>query len=96
MTRTITYQKAINEAIQQEMAADPTVVLFGEDVAGGEGEGHAFYCAAILGSPALWAPAREALREMNFSLAGQSAPRPETGLFRPNSLPAGSWRIEAG
>ena len=37
MTRTITYQKAINEAIQQEMAADPTVVLFGEDVAGGEG-----------------------------------------------------------
>lgn len=37
MTRTITYQKAINEAIAQEMAADPTVILFGEDVAGGEG-----------------------------------------------------------
>ena len=27
MTRTITYQKAINEAIQQEMAADPTAQL---------------------------------------------------------------------
>ena len=32
-------------------------------VAGGEVEGHPFFCAAILGSPALWAPAREALRE---------------------------------
>lgn len=32
-------------------------------VAGGEVDGHAFYCAAVLGSPALWAPAREALRE---------------------------------
>lgn len=31
-------------------------------VAGGVVEGEAFYCAAILGSPALWAPAREAIR----------------------------------
>lgn len=31
-------------------------------VAGGEIDGQAFYCAAILGSPALWAPAREAVR----------------------------------
>lgn len=37
MNRRISYQQAINEAIRQEMAADPTVVLFGEDVAGGEG-----------------------------------------------------------
>ena len=37
MTRTITYREAINEAIRQEMAADPRVVLFGEDVAGGSG-----------------------------------------------------------
>lgn len=28
-----------------------------------------FYCAAILGSPALWAPAREAVRDGRFSLA---------------------------
>lgn len=31
-------------------------------VAGGTVEGQAFFCAAILGSPALWAPAREAMR----------------------------------
>lgn len=37
MTRTLSYMKAINEAIEQEMTSDPTVVLFGEDVAGGEG-----------------------------------------------------------
>ena len=38
-----------------------------QNVAGGEvSDGQvrqAFYCAAILGSPALWAPAREAVRE---------------------------------
>ncbi|MDP1912408.1 diacylglycerol kinase family protein [Brevundimonas sp.] len=42
-------------------------------VAGGEvtdGEfRQAFFCAAILGSPALWAPAREAVREGKFGLA---------------------------
>jgi len=42
-------------------------------VAGGEvSDGQfrqAFYCAAILGSPALWAPAREAVREGKFGLA---------------------------
>lgn len=31
-------------------------------VSGGTLDGHPFYCAAIIGSPALWAPAREALR----------------------------------
>lgn len=42
-------------------------------VAGGEitdGQStHSFYCAAILGSPALWAPAREAVREGKLQLA---------------------------
>lgn len=42
-------------------------------VAGGEiSDGQmtqAFYCAAILGSPALWAPAREAIREGQLRLA---------------------------
>lgn len=33
-----------------------------QPVSGGKVEGHTFYCAAILGSPALWAPAREAMR----------------------------------
>lgn len=44
-----------------------------QNVAGGEvSDGRvrqAFYCAAILGSPALWAPAREAVREGKFGLA---------------------------
>ena len=37
MARTITYQQAINEALDQEMARDPGVILMGEDVAGGQG-----------------------------------------------------------
>ncbi|GLS00596.1 diacylglycerol kinase [Brevundimonas denitrificans] len=44
-----------------------------QQVAGGEvTDGRfkqAFYCAAILGAPALWAPAREAVREGKFGLA---------------------------
>lgn len=35
--REITYREAINEALRQEMRRDPTVVLLGEDVAGGAG-----------------------------------------------------------
>jgi acetoin:2,6-dichlorophenolindophenol oxidoreductase subunit beta len=35
MARRITYQQAINEALAYEMERDPTVVLMGEDVAGG-------------------------------------------------------------
>jgi acetoin:2,6-dichlorophenolindophenol oxidoreductase subunit beta len=35
MARNITYQQAINEALAQEMERDPTVVIMGEDVAGG-------------------------------------------------------------
>ena len=38
-------------------------------VSGGLVEGQSFYCAAILGSPALWAPAREAMRTGKISLA---------------------------
>jgi acetoin:2,6-dichlorophenolindophenol oxidoreductase subunit beta len=35
MARRITYQQAINEALAQELERDPTVVVMGEDVAGG-------------------------------------------------------------
>ena len=35
MARTITFQQAINEALDQEMERDKTVVIMGEDVAGG-------------------------------------------------------------
>jgi len=38
-------------------------------VSGGEVEGRSFFCAAIFGAPALWAPAREAVREGNWRLA---------------------------
>jgi diacylglycerol kinase family enzyme len=38
-------------------------------VGGGEVAGQGFYVAAILGNPALWAPAREALRARRFWLA---------------------------
>ena len=34
-TRTMTFREAINEAIRLEMRRDPTVILLGEDVAGG-------------------------------------------------------------
>jgi diacylglycerol kinase family enzyme len=44
-------------------------------VAGGVVEGEAFYCAAILGSPALWAPAREAMRTGKVKLAWMHARR---------------------
>lgn len=40
-------------------------------VSGGEVQGEYFYCAAILGSPALWAPAREAIRTGKIKLAWQ-------------------------
>ena len=36
-TRKITYREAINEALEQEMERDSTVILMGEDVAGGAG-----------------------------------------------------------
>jgi diacylglycerol kinase family enzyme len=38
-------------------------------VSGGVVQGEAFYCAGIFGSPALWAPAREAMRTGKLSLA---------------------------
>jgi acetoin:2,6-dichlorophenolindophenol oxidoreductase subunit beta len=37
MGRTLSFQQAINEALAQELARDPRVVLMGEDVAGGSG-----------------------------------------------------------
>lgn len=46
-----------------------------QPVAGGEVDGEAFYCAAIFGSPALWAPAREAMRDGKVKLAVKYARR---------------------
>lgn len=46
-----------------------------QSVSGGEVGGEYFYCAAILGSPALWAPAREAMRTGKVKLAWTYARR---------------------
>jgi hypothetical protein len=45
------------------------------DVGGGEVEGHRFYCAAIFGHPALWAEAREAIREGDVGKAWRRGQR---------------------
>src|SRR5918998_4681062 len=37
MARSITYREAINEALAQELERDPSVIVMGEDSAGGEG-----------------------------------------------------------
>jgi diacylglycerol kinase family enzyme len=42
-------------------------------VSGGEIDGWRFYCAAILGSPAFWQPAREAARQGRLRLAWRRA-----------------------
>lgn len=57
---TADWKAALRRALDE---GEPTVV------AGGVVEGEAFYCAAILGSPALWAPAREAMRAGKLKLA---------------------------
>jgi len=44
-------------------------------IAGGKIEGKSFFCAAILGSPALWAPAREAIRAGKIKRAWQYSRR---------------------
>ena len=49
MARKISMRQAINEALDQEMARDPTVFVMGEDIvggAGGEGEVDAWGGAA--------------------------------------------------
>ena len=55
-------------------------------IGGGEVEGHSFLVAAILGSPALWAPAREAARhgkpKLAFLRARRAVRRAFTGRLR--------------
>jgi len=50
-------------------------------VSGGEVGGHRFYVAALLGSPALWALAREAVRDRRFDLAIRRAKRAARRAF---------------
>jgi len=68
-------------------------------VSGGEVAGEYFYCAAILGSPALWAPAREAMRTGKIRLAWQygrrALKRAFTGRLRFSLDGGGRRRAEA-
>ena len=56
MDRRISFQQAINEALAQEMARDPTVIVMGEDVVGGSGtEGDMDAWGGVLGvTKGLW------------------------------------------
>ena len=56
MARKITYQQAIGEALDQEMARDETVVVMGEDVVGGRGtDGEMDAWGGVLGvTKGLW------------------------------------------
>jgi diacylglycerol kinase family enzyme len=56
----VDWKKALELALTQGVA---------RSVAGGDVGGKPFYVAAILGSPALWAPAREAMRTGKLRLA---------------------------
>ena len=50
MARKITIKQAINEAIDQEMARDPSVIMLGEDIVGGAGgEGEMDAWGGVLG-----------------------------------------------
>lgn len=50
-------------------------------VGGGEVGGHRFYVGALLGAPALWALAREAVRDRKFDLAFRRARRATRRAF---------------
>ncbi len=50
MARKISFKQAINEAIDQEMARDPSVIMMGEDIVGGAGaEGEKDAWGGVLG-----------------------------------------------
>jgi diacylglycerol kinase family enzyme len=61
-------------------------------VSGGDVEGHPFYVAAVLGAPALWARAREAMRKGRLDLA---LARARTALSRTFTGPL-SYHLDNG
>jgi len=62
------------------------------NVSGGEVDGHPFYVAAVLGAPALWARAREAMRKGRMDLA---VARARTALGRTFTGPL-KYALEGG
>ncbi|MGV8928558.1 MAG: diacylglycerol/lipid kinase family protein [Brevundimonas sp.] len=61
-------------ALRRALEEGAPQIVAGGEVTDGQFR-KAFYCAAILGAPALWAPAREAVREGKFGLAWAYARR---------------------
>ena len=68
-----TWQEALRGALSNGVATH---------VAGGQVSGHTFYVAAILGAPALWADAREALREHRLQVAVRRGVRALRRMFQ--------------
>lgn len=82
----------------QQALADALTAGVPRTVGGGEIGGRPFYVAAIMGSPALWAPAREAARRRRLGQALQRARLALRGLFTARlrfSLDGQSGRAEA-
>jgi diacylglycerol kinase family enzyme len=79
----------------------PLMLDSGEEqmLGGGEVEGHSFLVAAILGSPALWAPAREAARAGRIGQAADKArqafQRAFSGRLRYTTAGSGREKAEA-
>ena len=72
MARKITYQQAINEALDQEMAKDKSVIIMGEDVAGGSGgDGEMDAWGGVLGvTKGLWGKYGDRVMDTPISEAG--------------------------
>jgi acetoin:2,6-dichlorophenolindophenol oxidoreductase subunit beta len=72
MARKITYQQAINEALDQEMAKDESVIIMGEDVAGGSGgDGEMDAWGGVLGvTKGLWGKYGDRVMDTPISEAG--------------------------
>ena len=72
MARKITFQQAINEALDQEMAKDESVIIMGEDVAGGSGgDGEMDAWGGVLGvTKGLWGKYGDRVMDTPISEAG--------------------------
>ena len=72
MARKITFQQAINEAIDQEMGRDESVIVMGEDVDGGSGaEGEMDAWGGVLGvTKGLWGKYGDRIMDTPISEAG--------------------------
>ncbi|MEX2481645.1 MAG: alpha-ketoacid dehydrogenase subunit beta [Gammaproteobacteria bacterium] len=72
MARKITYQQAINEALDQEMARDESVIIMGEDVVGGTGaDGEMDAWGGVLGvTKGLYAKYGDRIMDTPISEAG--------------------------